>query len=81
MYKLRCERHRKACKICKYNHCVTIESVCNCTTCKINPLGTILFCPCLDLDFSPKYSRCEYFELNKNDHDCEHCNNDHLEEV
>lgn len=57
--KYRYERHKKACKKCKYDHCSF-----DCVDCKINP-GDVLSCPCLSVDNSPKYSRCEYFELDE----------------
>ena len=55
--KLRFDRHKKLCKNCKYN-CYAID----CKNCKINPGDNILTCPCLNVDNSPKGSRCEYFE-------------------
>ena len=57
--KLRCDRHKKACKKCKYDRCSF-----DCVNCKINP-GDVLSCPCTDFDNSPKRSRCEYFERDE----------------
>lgn len=58
----RFDRHKKACNNCKYAHCTDCN---DCPTCKINPTGNILSCPCLNFDDSPKHSRCEYFERNE----------------
>lgn len=55
--KLRYDRHKKACKKCKYYDCSV-----HCVNCKMGPLDSVLACPCLAIDNSPKYSRCEYFE-------------------
>lgn len=55
--KVRCERHKKACKKCKYSHCSI-----DCKNCKINQFDSILLCPCLNFDASPKGSRCAHFE-------------------
>lgn len=60
--KLRCDRHKKACKNCKYN---CYSYITGCANCKINPRGNIFTCPCLNVDNSPKYSRCEYFERDE----------------
>lgn len=55
--KLRCDRHKKACKNCKYGQCLM-----DCENCEISPLGVVLSCHCFDFDNSPKGSRCEYFK-------------------
>lgn len=60
--KFRYERHKKACKTCKYNECIA-----NCNTCEINPGGTTLSCPCLGPDYDKKYARCKYYKQNKED--------------
>lgn len=61
-YKFRYERHKKACKTCKYHECIA-----NCNTCKINSRGSVLSCPCLSIDDSKKYARCKYYKQNKED--------------
>lgn len=61
-HKFRYERHKKACKTCKYHECIA-----NCNTCEINPGGTALSCPCLSPDYDKKYARCKYYKQNKED--------------
>ena len=58
-YKFRYDRHKKACKTCKYYGCRT-----NCNACEINPLGDVRSCPCLSPDYGKKYARCEYYKPN-----------------
>ena len=65
-HKFRYDRHKKACKTCKYHECRE-----NCYTCEINPGGSALSCPCLSPDYDKKYARCKYYETNK-----EECKND-----
>ena len=59
--KSRCERHKKACEKCKYNRCPV-----DCADCDINPSDNVFPCPCLDVDDSPKGSRCAYFKEKEN---------------
>lgn len=58
-HKFRYKRHWKACQTCKYHECRA-----NCNTCEINPLGSVLSCPCLSPDDSKKYARCKYYKPN-----------------